>query len=186
MDDSIDNLKKQQTNRKIIIAVAIVWFVSVLAFLIYVASIKVIDFDKDGKLWRLSQHSNFDNMFAAQIEKTVGKTAVKVIHFTQQHCECNQVAQEHIASVERLAEENGYTNVSVTLTKSSELTSYIPATPAVAAFDANGSLIYLGPYSAGYSCTVGNGLIESFLSKGVTRKVGATVISDTQGCYCEI
>lgn len=171
-------------NRKIILAVAVLWFISILLFLAYAATQKVVAFDQDGKLWQWSQQQKFDQVFTAKVTAELGEVTGKVIHFTQAHCDCNSVADEHINSVKQLASKQGYENQVIVLAKTSQLSSVIPATPAIAAFDKQGKLFYLGPYSAGYACNVGNGIVESFLVKDVKNPIGATVISDTQGCYC--
>lgn len=173
-------------NRKIILVVAVLWFVSILLFLVYAATQKVVAFDQHGKLWQWSQQPEFDQVFTAKVTAELGEVDGKVIHFTQTHCDCNSVADQHINSVKKLASKQGYENRAVVLDKTSLLSSVIPATPAIAAFDKQGKLFYLGPYSAGYACTVGNGIIESFLVKEVKSLIGATVVSDTQGCYCSI
>lgn len=166
--------------------VALVWFVSIILFLVYAATQKVVAFDQDGKLWQWSQQQEFDQVFTAKVTAEVGQVAGKVIHFSQVQCDCNPVAKEHINSVAGLALNQGYENRNVILSRGAELSAFIPATPAIAVFDKQGKLFYLGPYSAGYACTVGNGIVESFLSKQVKNLIGATIISDTQGCYCTI
>ena len=165
---------------------SVVWFVSVLAFLIYAASVKVIPFDEQGKLWQQSQLSEFDRRLTEQVQLELGGVNASVVHFSQANCDCSQVAQEHISSVESLAQQQGYTNKGLVLSPESPLSSIIPATPAVAVFDASGGLVYLGPYSAGYACTQGNGIVESYLNSTNKTLVGATVVSDTKGCYCSI
>lgn len=134
----------------------------------------------------MAQQEGFDQTFALQVAKVIGETNASVVHFEQQACECNQVAEAHIESVELLASRNGYVNSNITLTEQSELSSIIPATPAIAVFDNAGSLVYIGPYSAGYACTVGNGLVESYLSRSAGNLIGATVLSETKGCYCPL
>ncbi len=166
--------------------VSFIWFVSILAFLVYAASQKLVAFDPDGKLWRQSQLPNFDGEIAAYVSNEFGNSKNKVVHFSQNSCECNLVAQEHLASVEFLADSQGYENVKLVLGNNAFIEQYIPATPAVAVFNDKGSLTYLGPYSAGYSCTAGNGIVESYLVGQTKTLIGATVITNTEGCYCPV
>lgn len=172
-------------NKRIILLVSFVWFVSIMAFLIYAAGQKLVAFDHAGKLWQLSQNQQFDQAFSDEIAMTLGDLSNRVVHFSQAQCECNSVAQEHIQSVRKLAQQQGYSNTSVDVDKQLAVLNYLPATPAVAVFDETGGLIYLGPYSAGYSCSAGNGIVESFIARTVTAP-GASIITDTEGCYCSI
>jgi hypothetical protein len=116
----------------------------------------------------------------------VGRLNGQVVHFTQDNCQCNQVAQEHVDSVVKLAVQQGYDNAQVMLAKGAAITQYIPATPAIAVFDNVGELVYLGPYSAGYTCSVGDGIVESYLTGGVKKAPEAMVLTNTEGCYCPI
>ena len=178
--------KKEKVNRRIILVVCFIWFVSILAFLIYAAQQKLVEFDQEGKLWQQSQNISFDNDFKSAVSKQAGEVNSSVIHFFQGNCECNPVAKEHIDSVQLLAQQQGFKNISLNVSDNNTLDKYIPATPAVAIFAEDGSLSYLGPYSAGYSCTVGNGIVESYLEYHSQLAPGATVVTNTQGCYCSV
>lgn len=158
---------------------------SILAFLVYAASQKVVAFDPAGKLWQQAQQADFDLVFNQQVSALVGDTKAKVLHFSQVDCSCNSVAQQHIDSVYQLASAQGYSNIAVSAEQIQQIASYIPATPAIAVFDSLGKLVYLGPYSAGYACTVGNGIVESFIS-GRVQTPQATVLTNTEGCYCSL
>ncbi len=178
--------KKERVNRNLILVVSFIWFVSVLAFLIYAAKQKLVAFDQEGKLWQQSQIVSFDNDFKNALGQQTGELKLSVVHFYQEGCDCNSVAKEHIDSVQLLAQQQGFKNISLSLNTTNLLEKYIPATPAVAIFAEDGSLSYLGPYSAGYSCTVGNGIVESYLEYHSQLAPGATVVTNTEGCYCSL
>ena len=143
-------------------------------------------FDQEGKLWQQSQAQDFDSSFARALAASVGTLNGQVVHFSQDNCQCNPVAQAHLDSVAALADQQGFGNAQVKLAKDSAITQYIPATPAIAVFDQVGELVYLGPYSAGYSCSVGDGIVESYLTGEVKKAPEAMVLTNTEGCYCPI
>ena len=152
----------------------------------YAASEKVLPFDEQGKLWRLSQNDGFDQKFAQMLQNITGSNQAKVVHFYNRECNCNPVAEQHIKSVKKLALKQGFTNQDIEVDNYLELRSFLPSTPAIAVFDGQGELVYLGPYSAGYACTVGNGIVEAYIAGRNAKAPGATVLSDTKGCYCPI
>lgn len=143
-------------------------------------------FDEQGKLWRLSQNDGFDEKFSQTLQKLIGANQLKVVHFSDNACSCNPVAEAHIKSVKKLALQQGFVNQDIDMDKFPELQSILPSTPAIAVFDGQGELVYLGPYSAGYACTVGNGIVESYIAGKNAKAPGATVLSGTKGCYCPI
>lgn len=143
-------------------------------------------FDQGGKLWQQSQNLTFDTDFSEQTQNLTDTTNLVVMHFFQNDCDCNSVADEHINSVIELAKRKNYQNKQLDMANVPELAKYIPATPAVAIFGQDGRLTYLGPYSAGYSCSVGNGIVESYLEGTSAQSLGATIVTDTQGCYCPL
>ena len=61
----------------------------------------------------------------------------------------------------------------------------LPASPAVAIWDAQGDLAYFGPYSEGAVCTSSNSFIEPILEALVA---GRRVRADSNlavGCFCD-
>ena len=92
------------------------------------------------------------------------------------------MAQKHIQSVAQQAEGLGKQNLTLNLNEQPDWQIYVPATPAIAVFDDNGRLSYLGPYAMGTGCFTGNGIVEKHLSTTVNQ--GATIPLDASGCYC--
>lgn len=141
-------------------------------------------FDHDGRLVRLTSEMNFDQQFSQLLTSEIGSLENTVVHFKQASCACQSVGSIHINSVKQLATEFSNSNIELNLTDLPALGDIIPATPAVAVFDENGALNYLGPYSSGFYCSVGNGIVEPFISK--TVELGATVVTQAAGCYCPV
>lgn len=167
------------------IAMAI-WFSMVMA-LLYLSTIKSLtEFDPSQQLVNQAALSTFDQDFKSKIQQYAPILNNTVVHFTQSNCDCNKAAEQHIESVKKLASEQLLTNIIIN-DEPKNMLELIPSTPAIAVFDHDGELTYLGPYSAGYSCTIGNGIVESFISnKEKSSVVGASVISQTRGCYCAV
>lgn len=166
--------------------ISFVWFVSILAFLLIAASNKLVAFDESNKLLNAASEMSFDRTFSSEIQKILGSTKNTVVHFKTRNCVCNPTASEHIDSVQQLAEDHDYQNKTITLSRLHELSKVLPATPAVAVFNEAEKLVYLGPYSAGYSCSAGNGIVEFYIEGKSAITPGATVVSNTKGCYCKI
>lgn len=171
---------------KVYAVCGVIWFLTVMALLFNYATDSQITFDQTGNLAELSARPQFAAELTEAIPWQNLQNAARVVHFTQQHCRCNWIAQPHIDSVQRLAGENGYQNVEVVIDSNQNIAEYVPSTPAVAVYNAAGQLSYFGPYSSGYRCSPGKGLVERFIENSVSDKYGATVISQVMGCYCPV
>lgn len=159
------------------------WVVICLIGLFAYSQSTLIDFD-DERLYRAAQDADFDTEFAQFAESKL-QHALKstVIHFSSQDgCLCEYVAQKHIQAVTALANEMGKHNVSISLHDNQLWQPFIPATPAIAVFDENGVLSYLGPYATGSGCFTGDGIVEKHLDS--VSLIGATIPLDAKGCYC--
>lgn len=143
------------------------------------------DFDPDGSLFNASLDDAFETAFARSLQQEVGELQNTVVHFSDRNCWCETFAEEHIESVMALAQSHDLRPVVVDkLDVQAELAGQIPSYPALAIFDGEQKLVYLGPYSDGVNCAPENGLVEPFI-RGQRRYLGyATVLTDTQGCYC--
>lgn len=165
------------------------WFVGILASLVYMSISSVTAFDPDNQLLRQTSSQEYDLVFAHQLEKQLTNIDNTVLHFVEEGCRCNSTAEEHINSVYQLARQNHFKNRTIdinaiTFIQQDDYLPIIPSTPAIAVFGDAGKLIYFGPYSAGYSCSVGNGIVESFISSQSNKMPGAAIVADTLGCYC--
>lgn len=159
------------------------WLLLLLTGLFWLGQKKLAQFDPNGALIRATLSPDYEQALVAQLDARLKQT---VVHFSQPSCYCHWVARPHVASVRQLAKESGYQNHSVTLTSEMAWSSLIPSVPAVAVFDDKGELSYLGPYSTGFYCSAGKGLVEAFIQKQPTEQVGAFIASEAQGCYCPL
>ncbi len=164
----------------------IFWTAGLLLAVLYAASNKAKYFDPQNVLHQSALSLSFDTVFVEALSKHNLELAGSVIHFQGRDCFCQTVAQSHINSVEKLAEKHLFNSVTVMLDELSMLKMFVPSVPAVAVIDKAGKLNYFGPYSSGMFCTEGDGLVEPFIEKGKLARTGATVISQSQGCYCNI
>lgn len=60
----------------------------------------------------------------------------------------------------------------------------IPASPSVALWDAEGRLVYAGPYSLGMVCTSANSFIEPIIDKLLAGETVRPYGMLAVGCYC--
>ncbi|MFZ2288135.1 MAG: DUF6436 domain-containing protein [Halopseudomonas yangmingensis] len=61
-----------------------------------------------------------------------------------------------------------------------------PGAPAVAIWNAEGRLAYVGPYSDGVACTSDSSLIEPLLRTLVAGREASVTRQDTVSCLCEL
>lgn len=170
--------------RKNIHLLGIALWVALILGAIYLASIKrLVLFDPAGTLSQQVSSFAFSQPFKQIIGAKHGSLVNKVVHFSNENCYCQNVANSHINSVKRLANDAQFINIQQNLTE--PLAHFIPSTPAVAVFDHQENLVYFGPYSSGFFCSAGSGIVEKFL-KPTNRKnyIGAVVLADSKGCYC--
>ncbi|KJJ96627.1 thiol-disulfide isomerase [Pseudomonas sp. 21] len=136
-------------------------------------------------------------MLPAQL---AGPGKIRLVHFWDPACPCNVGNQQHLAELIQRFGPQGVEFFAVqkpgsrghlpdTLNAMRALDSLpgaeqLPASPAVAIWDAQGKLAYFGPYSEGAVCTSGNSFIEPILDALVGgRQVHATHTLAV-GCYC--
>ena len=63
---------------------------------------------------------------------------------------------------------------------------FLPSTPAIIIYNDSGDLLYLGPYSTGYLCMPGNGLVEELIPRMDENTGEQVIMSLTNGCYCQL
>ncbi|WP_370600268.1 DUF6436 domain-containing protein [Pseudomonas nitroreducens] len=136
-------------------------------------------------------------MLPAQL---AGPGLIRLVHFWDPACPCNVGNQQHLAElIARFAPQGvdfyavqkagSHGQLPDTLKSMRPLPTLpgaeqLPATPAVAIWDAQGNLAYVGPYSEGAVCTSSNSFIEPILEALVQgRRVQATHTLAV-GCYC--
>ena len=162
-----------------------VWSVILTSSVLYLSTLKAKQFDVNGLLLSNAMDTEFDHRFTSLIEETLDTRSGAVVHFTMDNCFCEYVAQSHVTSVKKLASEHGFKNHVITLNSTSRFN--IPSVPAVAVINQKGKLTYLGPYSTGMFCSEGEGLVEQYINDNTEHnELGATILTDTQGCYCNL
>lgn len=151
----------------------------------FVANTQLKLFDHDDELLNLSQQPDFEARFVSWLNELGVNTQNTVVHFSSDSCWCQFVASPHIKSVHELVKVQHKTNITLNLETLQSNPQYIPSIPAVAVFDTQGKLTYLGPYSTGTFCSAGNGLVEPFVQE-LQSNHEAVIPHDAQGCYCQL
>lgn len=129
-----------------------------------------------------------------------GPGPIRVVHFWDPACPCNVGNQQHLAEllehfagapvsfyvVQKPASHGQLPTPLKALLPLDNLpgSEHLPASPAVAIWDASGTLVYFGPYSEGAVCNSSNSFIEPILDALLQgRRVSATNTLAV-GCYC--
>lgn len=162
------------------------WGVTCLAGLLLLSIRQLEDFDPESKLSLAIADMAFEQKFISQLQENTSSIEQSIIHFSDNHCFCGTIAQPHIARLSRDMVANGFHNIHININTRPEFASFVPSTPAVAIVGALKELIYLGPYSEGYGCLQGTGLVDALLPKINSQAVENTLlITDAKGCYCQ-
>ena len=105
-----------------------------------------------------------------------------IVHFKDDDCPCERY---RVAHVKQIAPILLGTEQTVLSRDSSVLKGLkIPATPAVAIWDADGELAYFGPYSSGMSCGEGFDFIDMVLGKLAQQENPQWINNQGFGCFC--
>lgn len=164
----------------------IAWVAILLFGLALLPIYNQVEFDPNNRLLMSSMNMDFDNAFSQEMTNSVGRLRRSVVHFTSQDCVCDSFASRHQNTFKDLLSDQKYSYHIVTVVEGAPLALMLPATPAVAIFDDQGKLSYLGPYAAGMGCYAGPGFVEQIVSYVLSEPAGAWVNSDNQGCYCHL
>jgi hypothetical protein len=163
-----------------------VWFVFCLAGLLTLSLSQLDDFDPESKLSLAITDIEFEQKFVAELQKMHGSIGQSIIHFSDNNCFCETIAQTHIARLSKNMNDNGFNNIHINVNTLPEFARFVPSTPAVAIVGALKELIYFGPYSEGYGCLRGTGLVDAILPKITSTVIENTIlITDAKGCYCK-
>jgi hypothetical protein len=134
-------------------------------------------------------------------DELAGPGPIRLVHFWDPACPCNVGNQQHLAElIERFTSQGvafyavqkpGSTGqLPSTLNALQALpelagSAKVPASPAVAIWDRNGQLAYLGPYSEGATCTSSNSFIEPILDALVQGRPVTASNTLAVGCFCD-
>lgn len=129
-----------------------------------------------------------------------GPGPVRLVHFWDPACPCNVGNQQHLAELlERFAGQVSFHMVRKAGSRGAlpaplaalqpidalPGAAAIPSSPAVAIWDREGRLAYVGPYSEGAVCTSANSFVEPIIEAVLAgRRVEATH-SLALGCFCQ-
>ncbi len=128
-----------------------------------------------------------------------GPGRVRVVHFWDPPCPCNVGNQQHLTElIARFAGEvdfyvwqkpgsHGQLPESLQALKPLQTlpgAEYMSASPAVAIWNAEGRLAYLGPYSEGAVCTSANSFIEPVIEALLAGRPVDSTATLAVGCYC--
>ena len=162
------------------------WLMISLIGLYYVSESIEKPFDPSYTLHNAANQPDFDaqinNMLHGALHASLNNV---VVHITSKSdCLCQLTASRHIKSVKAAVEYMGKKNETVYIENIIGLSNILTSTPAIAVFDDQGKLSYLGPYSTGIGCLSSNGTVEPYLASKNT--LGAIIPSDSTGCYCQV
>jgi hypothetical protein len=165
--------------------VVILWVVGCMAGILVMSVNQLADFDPDSKLSLAMGDMSFEDNLLSQLQKEHRVTNNALVHFTQDNCFCDTLSQPHIQNFSDSLQNQGFENIVINLNQYPEFAEFIPSIPAVAIVGKLQELIYLGPYSKGYSCLQGVGLVDALIPNIINETIENTLfITDTKGCYC--
>jgi hypothetical protein len=163
-----------------------IWFLTCLAGLLLLSVSQLDEFDPESKLSLAITDIRFEQKLINQLQTEYNSIDQTIIHFSDNNCFCETLAQNHIARLSKNMSENGFRNIRVDVETFPEFAKFVPSTPAVAIIGALKELIYFGPYSEGYGCLTGTGLVDALLPKiNSSTAENALLITDANGCYCQ-
>jgi len=105
-----------------------------------------------------------------------------VVHFSDDTCPCSRYSEPHIQKLQPLLKKARQ----ITLGPKDALMKnvFIPATPSVAVWDAQGELAYFGPYSSGMMCGSGQDFVSRVMDSLANTKNPKWINTAAVGCYC--
>jgi len=106
-----------------------------------------------------------------------GRGRATVVAVTHGDCDCNEKAARHLAAIARRY------GATLADTRSAEV-DWVAATPAALVFDADGRLLYVGPFSDEASCGSSGGYVERVLDDIAAHRTPATPTILGAGCFC--
>ena len=170
-----------------LVAIALCALLVVVALSTYLLYQPLTWFDKSGALQAQLTEGQVGKRLGQWLNKQGYPTESRVFHVMDATCACNWRTQAHKQVVMRRVTANEGTNVTLSLAELPGLKDWLPATPAVILFDADGELIYLGPYADGAFCNTESSFIEPLIDHVSTRVSdmdAGWINTVARGCYC--
>ena len=163
-----------------------VWFVIIFAVLMYFTTARLVDFDPQAALLDNASEPTFYAELDSFLKSQYGTVQGRAFHISDSDCFCQMVAGAHIADVKQLVDNASMENIAISLSEQPDIEHFLPSVPAIIIYNEASELIYVGPYSTGYLCTTGNGLVEALIPKMSEPVSEPVVMSLARGCYCNI
>lgn len=161
-------------------------FVFMFIGLMYYTTQRLVDFDPNATLLDNSLQDSFYLEIKTQLENKYGSVSGRAFHFSEEDCFCQIVASAHVSDVKAMIENVSMENITIQLSDHPEMRQLLPSTPAIIMYNTQGEMMYIGPYSTGYLCTAGNGLVEELIPHMDEKRDDPLVMSLARGCYCNL
>lgn len=163
-----------------------IWASLVLALLMGFIKIQQKSFDPNNLLFNAALSHTFDEMFANEIKQHLQNTKNLVVHFSSDDaCACQLRSSLHVKQIEESVLALHKVNQQWNISHWPIDRRFVPSYPAIAIFDQQGQLTYLGPYSSGLGCNNSNSQIDNYLSVDHRNTPAGIVNTDSIGCYCQ-
>ncbi len=162
------------------------WVVILFIALMYFTTERLVDFDPDSKLLDSSTDPEYFARLKSTLKSRYASVKSRAFHISDENCFCQMIAGAHISDVSDIVVEETMENVSVALDEVPEIADYLPSVPAIILYNDREQLLYIGPYSTGYLCTTGNGLVEDLIPRMNEPVERSVVMSLARGCYCNL
>ena len=149
----------------------------------------------------LDQEALFDGSQLQLPAALQGQGPIRMVHFWDPACPCNVGNQQHLAElmqhyddeqvqfyvVQKPGSKGKLPEPLAKLVPLQELrgAESLPASPAVAIWDTQGELAYVGPYSEGAVCNADNSFIEPILNALLNHRSVRASNSLAVGCFCD-
>ena len=131
---------------------------------------------------------NFDGTSFSDIRMLPSDIPARLMHFIDEACPCSHFAKAHIDQLQsefkQLSQHYFWPDFPPELKNAFPVGPVVPASPAVAVWDAEGQLAYFGPYSSGAICGSGTDFVSITISKLTKQLNPHWVNHDVVGCYC--
>lgn len=180
-------------------------FLSAALFALWLALIAIAYWYAEVRWWRpfvTEELAIFNGETLRELPPALANTGkVIVIHFLDDSCPCTRFTRSHLDALQGklnntrqfvLRRDSGkapnlpQTTAMTTVPTAYALTlgQYIPASPAVGIWDAQGKLAYFGPYTSGPVCGTGTSFVETALQVLKRGENPGFINTDATGCFC--
>lgn len=131
-----------------------------------------------------NRHASFD--LARQPTPPVALTPGEalVVHFVDPHCPCTRFATPHIEALDARLDPSVRTMRIYATEVLADNMTWIPASPAVAIWDGQGELAYVGPHSDGAFCGQGEDLVARVMQQLQNGQNPQWLNNEAIGCFC--